>query len=546
MKHIQIVATSDIHGMFVPYKFTSGEDYREGSMTFVSELIKKHREKNPNLIYLDCGDNTEGNLAELSVTGTRSLPTIDALNHMKCDAMTLGNHEFDFLPEARDRMKKRLKGTMLCGNLYAEGEVHSYFPGSKVIKRDGIKIGIIGMTTPLAEVFEAGKPNIKGFHFINIFEAIRGEINSLKSKKVDCIIGLIHEGINEENGVYGSGLRDIAAEFPEFDIIIGGHDHNPIECEKEGNVLLCQPSAYARNIAVADLYFKETDKGYVLESKSLTQEVCHEEEDKELREKLARHEKRGRKFIEYPIGKLTGESLEEEEAFKGISPFLTGSHPVANMVGEACMYCSGADCVALNFENEHAVLKKGDIRLKDVVGLYAYMTGTISVYEMTGAQLKRYLEWVGEYYNTLKAGSRELSFVKERREYKYTTFFHGLGLCYDIDVTQKPGNRIRNLCMINKDELKNPVYNPDGSLSTSPIDDDTMIHFGTNPYYMRQWTSKGGCFEGCSFKEIYSSKKLYEDMGTVHMMVLYYIWAVKKKKLDGNLYQYKAWKVLTF
>ena len=89
MKHIQIVATSDIHGMFVPYKFTTGEDYREGSMTFISELIKKHREENPNLIYLDCGDNTEGNLAELSVTGTRSLPTIDALNHMRCDAMTL-------------------------------------------------------------------------------------------------------------------------------------------------------------------------------------------------------------------------------------------------------------------------------------------------------------------------------------------------------------------------------------------------------------------------------------------------------------------------
>ncbi|MBQ0145513.1 MAG: amidohydrolase [Lachnospiraceae bacterium] len=545
MKRIQIIATSDIHGMFFPYSLTTGKDFREGSMTFVSYLLKKHREENPDLIYLDCGDNAEGNLAELFVSGTRSLPTIDALNYMKCDVMTLGNHEFNFLPEDRDRMRKKFKGTMLCGNLFADGEDNSYLPGSTIIKRDGIKIGIIGMTTPMAGVFEAGKPTIKGFHLVNPLEVIRQEIDSLRKKKADCIIGLIHEGVNEENGIYGTGIRDIAAEFPEFDLIIGGHDHNPIECEREGDVLLCQPSAYARNIAIADLCFEETEKGYVLESKSLTQEVCYEEEDTELREHLSRYEKKARKFIEYPIGKLTGESLETAAKIKGISPFYTGSVPVANLVGEACMYCSGADCVALNFGNEYASLKNGDIRLKDVVGVYAYMTGTISVYELTGAQLKTFLEWTAAFYNTMQDNDLIPSFDEARAGYKYPTLFHVLGLCYDIDITRKPGSRVTNIRLINKNEYRNPEYNTDGTLSSSPVSDDSVIHFGTNPYYMRQWIAEGGCLEGLSPKVLYSSKELYADMGTVHMMVLYYIWTVMKKQLDGNLYQYKAWRILT-
>ena len=54
-------------------------------------------------------------------------------------------------------------------------------------------------------------------------------------------------------GVYGSGTKDVAAAFPEFDVIIGGHDHKSIESEYEGGVLLLEPISYARELATIDL-----------------------------------------------------------------------------------------------------------------------------------------------------------------------------------------------------------------------------------------------------------------------------------------------------
>ena len=92
---ITLLATSDIHGRFMPWDYAIDEPNLEGSLTQLQTLIKKIRQENPNTILLDAGDMIQDNSAELFNDQPES-PMMVAMNEMGYDVWTLGNHEFNF------------------------------------------------------------------------------------------------------------------------------------------------------------------------------------------------------------------------------------------------------------------------------------------------------------------------------------------------------------------------------------------------------------------------------------------------------------------
>ena len=118
----------------------------------------------------------------------------------------------------------------------------------------------------------------------------------------------------------------------------------------------------------------------------------------------------------------------------------------------------------------------GDIHKCDMALIYKYIN-TLYKLHMNGAQLKKYMEWSVNYYNTYKPGDLTISFNPEIRAYNYDMFD---GVNYEINIANEPGSRIENLTW------------PDGT----PVKDDDEFDIAVNNYRANsQLLAPGTIFE---------------------------------------------------
>ncbi|MBM3207840.1 MAG: bifunctional metallophosphatase/5'-nucleotidase [Chlamydiae bacterium] len=143
---------------------------------------------------------------------------IELFNMLGIDMVVLGNHEFDFGP---GEVKKRIAESnfpWLTANAF--GVDGKYFTGDKqtvIVDADGIKIGFFGLIT--VETPELSSTE-KKVCFSPLAFTARKMIKELKDQGADVIVALTHLLMHED--------RQLAKEVPEIDVILGGHDHDPI------------------------------------------------------------------------------------------------------------------------------------------------------------------------------------------------------------------------------------------------------------------------------------------------------------------------------
>lgn len=542
---IDILATSDVHGWYIPYDFAADKESDKGGLTLISSVVKNLRAQGKNVILADCGDSVQANLCEWLIDEEQH-PVMTAFNSMGYDLWTLGNHEFNFSKDQRESLVKQFHGTALCGNVFAKGADASELPPSAVIERAGIKIGFIGMTTPLIKEFEKYSGRLDAYDVRSPLEVLRPVIDDLKAQEVDCIVGLIHEGLEEERSVYGSSIRDIADNFPEFDVIIGGHAHENVDCEYQNGVLLCEPGVYARALCDIELTFAETDDGVSLVNKTSRILPCGSENDSDLYEILAPYKQLMLEKMENEVGQLVGADLTSDSGIKGISGVYTQPSGIINLFGSAAMYYSGADCALFCTDNEDAGFPVGTVRVKDIMNSFTYSAGEVSVYELNGAQLKKLLEWCSDYFNTVEDGELLPSYNPSRRNSKYSSNYLSSGISFTYDLTKESGSRVKNLSLIQKNENGTPDFSEDGELQLVPLADSDTVLLATTWYGMEDWMSEGNVLSGEDIKRIFnSSEEFGESEGTVRALTMQYIKEVFNGELDGNQFVYENWELFT-
>jgi len=519
---VEIIATSDLHGWFVPWDFSTDTEYTRGSLTYIAQTIKEHRENNENLIYVDCGDAVQANYVEYFINDDKN-PMVEAFNYLNCDVWTFGNHEYNFNRELRQNLIDDFEGTILSGNVYDKATGKRYLPATTIIEKDGIKIGFIGITTPLITEFEKGKDSLDGLEIINPLVEIKKAISELKAENVDSIIGILHMGLDEENNVEGSGVKEIAKAFPEFDAIIAGHAHANISKEVVNDVLIMEPYKYGQAIGFVNLTFEKSFNGIKLISKDVKTEKVTNKEDEELVELMEPYKKELRAFVNTPIGTLINSDLSKKDEIKGISSVYTESTGILNLLSAASQYYTNADVIILNTDAENACFKVGNVSIKDISSSYTYSGGEITTYKITGADLKLLLEYSADYFNQIEAGDLTISYNPERRLSKYSTDNIAGGVTYTIDLTKASGSRIKDLSLITE-------YNNDGSIKlvngepvTSLITNDQEIILGTNSYSFNKWIGKGGAIENRNYTPIFNSFTQWGDNGTVRELTIRYI-----------------------
>ncbi|HDL5923116.1 TPA: 5'-nucleotidase C-terminal domain-containing protein [Mannheimia haemolytica] len=153
---------------------------------------------------------------------------------------------------------------------------------------------------------------------------------------------------------------------------------------------------------------------------------------------------------------------------------------MSSLIHDVQQHYSGADVVSFAFDYETVRLDKGDIKKKDIIYNYRYAGGDVSMYELTGKQLKQYMEWSADYFDTIQAGDKDYRYNAVRGKSKYVTFDLFGGVSYNIDLRNPSGSKIVDLKLAN------------GSLIT----DDGKYKVGMNSYRFGQLTKKGSIWEG--------------------------------------------------
>lgn len=500
-KTLRILATSDTHGMFVPWDYAFDAADPTGSMAKLSTAVKELRTTNTLLI--DAGDTIQDNMGDLFLADDIH-PMIACMNAIGYEVGTTGNHEYNFGMDVVRKTVASFGGKVLVGNVVDE-HGDPVADGSVIIEKAGVRVGLIGMVTPLIERWD--KVNLEGCIVSDPVDETRTLIDQMRDD-VDVLIGVMHMGLENEYDVPHTGVRDLAQACPEFDLIIAAHAHVLVEGEEVNGVMVVANRYHAQTMACVDLSLEPDGDGWkVVGRTSNPVEVASYEPDPEIVELVAPYDERAKCYAREVIGTLTGGPLVGDSEFDAIPQAVLADSALVDLIQATQLHYSGADVSVTALTLPGANVEPGPIRRCDVSQIYRY-TNTLYTFEMTGAQLKKYLEWSACFFKTLRPGELTLSFNPEVPLYNYDMF---QGVSYTIDVTKEPWERIGGLCW------------PDGT----PVADDDVFVLATTNY--RATTQL--MVPGILYEESETPKLLEVDVqgsiGGVREMIADYIQNVK-------------------
>ena len=529
--NIKLLGTSDIHGRVVPWSYGADVEDKSGSYAQIATYVKDVRKNNKNVVLVDVGDAIQDNQVDVFAKDKKYYkdhPIPKVLNEMKYDVFVLGNHEFNFGMKALDEILKDIKAKKLTANFYYKKNDKRYIDATTIIEKDGVKLGIIGLSTPMSAKFEEDTGNLKDMKFTSPTEEARTQVEKLKAKGVDAIIVIAHMGIENENKIPDTGMRDVINAVDGIDVVIAGHMHKDVPSETIKNTLITEPHRYGTVVSEVDLTFDINDKKEVklVKKESKTVPVKELEADKKIVEIYKPYHEKLRELNNVVIGQTENEMVPQETKH-GVSAAFSRDTGLSSFINDVEQHYSGADVVTFSFDHQKARMNKGDIKKKDIIFNYRYAGGDVTVYELTGKQLKEYMEWSANYFDTIQPGDTEYRYNAERKKSKYVTYDIFGGVNYKIDLRNPQGSKIVDLTLA------------DGK----PITDDMKLKVGMNSYRFAQLNGKGGIWEGQQIPVLWESKvAMGREKGTIQNMMIDYITNVKKGKIDGQ--SHNRWEII--
>ncbi|MBF1226686.1 MAG: bifunctional metallophosphatase/5'-nucleotidase [Haemophilus parainfluenzae] len=529
--NIKLLGTSDVHGRIVPWSYGADVEDKSGSYAQIATYVKDVRKNNKNVVLVEVGDAIQDNQIDVFAKDKKYYkdhPIPKVLNEMNYDIFVLGNHEFNFGMKALDEILKDIKAKKLTANFYHKKNDKRYIDATTIIEKDGVKLGIIGLSTPMSAKFEEDTGNLKDMKFTSPTEEARTQVEKLKAKGVDAIIAVTHMGIDNENNIPDTGMRDVINAVDGIDVVIAGHMHKDVPSETIKNTLITEPHRYGTVVSEVDLTFDINDKKEVklVKKESKTVPVKALEADKKIVEIYKPYHEKLRELNNVVIGQTANEMVPQETKH-GVSAAFSKDTGLSSFINDVEQHYSGADVVTFSFDHQKARMDKGDIKKKDIIFNYRYAGGDVTVYELTGKQLKEYMEWSANYFDTIQPGDTEYRYNAERKKSKYVTYDIFGGVNYKIDLRNPKGSKIVDLTLA------------DGK----PVTDDMKLKVGMNSYRFAQLNGKGGIWEGQQIPVLWESKvAMGREKGTIQNMMIDYITNVKKGKIDGL--SHNRWEII--
>lgn len=461
-KHISIIETTDIHGVILPYDFIEKKSL-DVSLAGSAAYIRELRVLKDAVFLLDNGDNLQGqpSVYYYNFIDTASPHLLsEAMNWMKYDASTAGNHDIEAGHPVYDRLVKEYDFPLLAANAIDKTTGNPYFEPYTIITRKGIKIAVLGLITPAVPTWLPEKL-YSGIEFTDMVVTARKWMPQILDQKPDLIIGLFHSGWDSYNEDYRepgklleNGTAAVAYNVPGFDVIFCGHDHrvaNEKFVNKEGDtILILNGGSRSVNLAQADISFTKKNVRGKKEKKIAGKiiDVRKYDPDPEFLEKFKSQEIAVNDYVNRVIG-VSETTISSRDSYFGPSAFVDLIHSVQLEITAADI----SFAAPLSFDVK---IPEGEISAADMFKLYRYenMLYTMS---LSGGEIRKFLEFsYSEWLNTMKKpddyllkyrtgkdGKPLLTGGKAWLENQPYNFDSAAGIDYVVDVTRPEGSRIK-------------------------------------------------------------------------------------------------------
>jgi 2',3'-cyclic-nucleotide 2'-phosphodiesterase/3'-nucleotidase len=495
---IRIIGTTDLHGQLNSKDYELGVDYNNGGLARVYDLIKKTRSEVPkaNSILLDAGDVLFDYTTEYIFSENQNAiqPIYQAMAKMGYDAITLGNHEFDY---GYEYLLKQLNGSgmrdiTVVSNVMDSKSSEFPFLENMIITRKiktssgknvEVKIGIIGQTIP---VLTAKTHSYTGILKTEDMVAnAKVQAAKLKEMGADIVIALSHTGIGPENPELN--FKNVAyalTKIDDIDVVVCGHEHNLFPTTDMTSPYLKLPNVDKKSFLMnGKNVIMAGDRGEAIGVVDLTLEVSGDGFDIVNRRSELRMVTEKTTVEENSIAGLFGDwedlllnystdvlaTLKKDTELQNFFGLLGDNSAIQLLndakINYATRYVNtvGKDyinypIVAVSTYASYGVASVNDfINIKDKItesdltSIQPY-NNYIYIYTITGKQLKEWLEWSASAYETTnfdtswdnfvmndlmkKTGLKSL--IKEEWLEDWSNFHVFDGIDYVIDPSKNP------------------------------------------------------------------------------------------------------------
>jgi len=225
-QQLLILHSNDTHSCVMPLSENLADTMLAGRGGFLRRIamLKEERQKNPDLIYFDSGDFSQGSPYYTLYKGDVE---VGLMNQMGIDASTIGNHEFDFGLENMARLFRMANFPIICSNYDFTGtELEGLVKPYTIIKRKGVKIGVFALDPELDGL--VAQKNYGKIKYLDPATCANKMVSLLKDKKkCDLVVCISHLGWDttpKAPGVPDSDNTTIP-KTRGIDLVLGGHSH---------------------------------------------------------------------------------------------------------------------------------------------------------------------------------------------------------------------------------------------------------------------------------------------------------------------------------
>lgn len=446
---VTVLATTDMHGNLMPVDYYTNKPADRG-LARVATLIADARKSAPAAILIDCGDTIQGSPMAYYFARKNSRPPnpmIVAMNALRYDAMTIGNHEFNFGLSVIEKARREAQFPWLSANTYQTHSADKNLYTPYLIKEvSGVRVAILGLTTAAIPNWEE-PANYAGHEFRETVSEAKKWVAHLREKeRVDVLIASVHMGLEADLRTGSGGAWNIpgentsiaiAEQVPGIDVMFMGHTHREVSGLAINGALLVQADRWANMLARADVYLDRTDAGawrIAAKSARTIPVTAQTATDPEIARLAQPYETETQAWLGKSIGTCAAELTATDSRLKDTA--------ILDLIQRVQLEAGGADVSFAASFNLNARLPKGQVTVRDIAGLYVYENSLVVV-EVTGAQLKAGLEHAARYFLPYSDGKTVAELI-DTKQPGYN-FDLAEGVEYTIDLTRPVGERIVDL-----------------------------------------------------------------------------------------------------
>lgn len=421
---IYIFYTSDVH---------CGVDDNLG-FAKLKALINDTKKEHANVSLVDLGDYLQGGtIGSLSQGGM----IIDLMNAMDYDAVTFGNHEFDYGTERLGELMKKANFEFTVCNITYSGEKENILTDVKpyIMKEyEGTKVAFVGVSTP--ETPQSSTPTyfMENNEFVYDFcysadgkklaEQVQKTVDEARNEGADYVILLAHLGSAQENQPNDS--ISLIHNTRGIDAVLDGHSHSVIIGDR-------YPNADGEDVILSSVGTKMANAGELIIGKDGTLDTLlvseYDHEDETLRAAIDKVNADLNEILSQPIGTIDFDLTIADE--NGIRIVRTRETNAGNFAADAIRHLMKTDVAFANGGGVRHAVSAGTVTYGNLLDVFPF-SNSLGACKGTGQQILDLLEF----------GSKEtqaITSLDDNAVGEFGGFLQVSGLKYTIDTSVESG-----------------------------------------------------------------------------------------------------------